>query len=54
MEEAAQTGAEHDQAADNASDPKEAQVLQNQAAPLSEVAEGYEDEVEGKVKVTGQ
>lgn len=53
-DEAAQTASELEAAADDADDPKQAEVLQNQAEALNEVAEGDEEDVEGEVVVTGQ
>jgi hypothetical protein len=53
-QEAAETANELEAAADKAVDPAQAEVLQNQADALKEVAEGDEEEVEGAVKVTGQ
>lgn len=53
-DEAAQTATDLEAAAENTEDPKEAEVLHNQANALSDVAEGDKEDVEGEVVVTGQ
>lgn len=53
-QEAAETAADLEAAAENTADPEQAEVLRNQAEALEEVAKGDPEDVEGEVKVTGQ